>query len=71
MRHPRILVGAAALVCAHALVGAHACAQAVCAEIDYRDPECRVVAENEVARRRSASGVELRFQEPAARSSES
>ncbi len=42
------------------------CAQPECTSPDYSEPECRVIAENEFARLRLASGVELRFQDPAA-----
>ena len=44
----------------------HGCAQPECTNPNYRRAECRVVAENDAARLRLASGVELRFQDPAA-----
>lgn len=40
---------------------AHACAQPECITINYADAECRVIAENEHARLRTASGAEVRF----------
>ncbi|MCB9755503.1 MAG: metallophosphoesterase [Myxococcales bacterium] len=40
------------------------CAQPVCAQPDYRDPDCRVLEENERARLRSSAGAELRMQAP-------
>lgn len=45
----------------------HACAQPECASPDYANPECRVIAENELARLLTGAGVEVRFQEPTAR----
>lgn len=49
-----------------AVLGAasHACSVPECATIDYRRAECRVILENELARMISASGAELRFQDP-------
>jgi len=44
----------------------HACIQPECASPDYGNPECRVLAENELARLLTAAGVEVRFQEPGA-----
>lgn len=40
------------------------CAQPECVVPDYRDPECRVIVEGELARLRAAVGVELRFHDP-------
>lgn len=40
------------------------CVQPECARLDYRDAECRVVAENELARLLTSTGVEIRFQDP-------
>jgi hypothetical protein len=40
--------------------------QPECASPDYGNPECRVIAENELARLLSGAGVEVRFQEPTA-----
>jgi len=45
-------------------IGALTCAQPECVVPDYRDPECRVVVESELARLRAAVGVELRFHDP-------
>ncbi len=59
------LVGLGAL--ASALVWG-ACAVPECTNPDYSDPECRVVAENEHARLRTPSSIEVRFQDPAAAS---
>jgi predicted phosphodiesterase len=40
------------------------CVQPECSTVDYTLAECRVVAENDVARLRLPSGVEIRFQDP-------
>ena len=42
------------------------CLQPECSQPDYTAAECRVLAENELARLATASGVEARFQTPAA-----
>lgn len=42
------------------------CTEVECATPDYTRAECRVLAENEVARLRSSEGVEVRFQTDAA-----
>jgi len=42
------------------------CTQPECANNDYTRAECRVIVENELARRRTAAGIEIRFQRPAA-----
>lgn len=47
-------------------VGAMQCTVAECSRPDYRDPECRVILENELARLETPRGTELRFQEPGA-----
>ena len=52
-----------------ASLGAAGCARPECARPDYTDAECRVVAENAVARLHTATNVELRFQHPDAESS--
>lgn len=61
----RIAIGAAvglgALVAGLAL---EACAVPECTNPDYSEPECRVVAENEFARLRTPSSIEVRFQDP-------
>lgn len=44
------------------------CAQPECVVPDYTDPECRVIAENEVGRLDAAVGAELRFLDPSGRS---
>ena len=54
------------VVGAAAIAGAASCAQPECVVPDYRDPECRVLVENEVARLSAAGGLELRFHDPAA-----
>ncbi len=43
-----------------------ACQQAECSNPDYGNPDCRVLAENELARLGTPGGVELRFQPPGA-----
>lgn len=40
------------------------CEVAQCAQADYSRAECRVIAENELARMSTAAGVEIRFQSP-------
>lgn len=45
--------------------------QPECSSPDYGNPECRVVAENDLARLRTAADIEVRFQEPQARSADS
>ncbi|MEM6293493.1 MAG: metallophosphoesterase [Myxococcota bacterium] len=40
------------------------CALPECTNPDYSEPECRVIAENEFARLRTPSSIELRFQQP-------
>lgn len=57
---PRLLLSAAAGA------STHACTQPECSSPDYGNAECRVVAENELARLLTAEGVEVRFQEPIA-----
>lgn len=47
------------------------CAQPECSSPDYGNPECRVLAENEAARLSLADGLEIRFQDPEATSTES
>ncbi|HET6582900.1 MAG TPA: metallophosphoesterase, partial [Nannocystaceae bacterium] len=42
----------------------HGCTPAECATAKYSDAECRVLAENAMARLRTAGGVEIRFQDP-------
>ncbi|MBX7080111.1 MAG: metallophosphoesterase [Nannocystaceae bacterium] len=69
MNHPRALVAAIALT--SLAPGAGACVQPECSSPDYGNPECRVIAENEFARLRTETGVELRFQQPDARTAES
>jgi hypothetical protein len=54
-------------LCTAAGASSHACAQPECASPDYGNPECRVIAENELARLLTGAGVEVRFQEPTAR----
>ncbi len=49
------------------LLALPACVQPLCAQPDYREAECRVLAENERARLRAAPGAELRFHDPRAR----
>lgn len=44
----------------------HACTQPECASPDYANAECRVLAENELARILTGEGIEIRFQEPGA-----
>ena len=55
-------LGLLALVLASTVL--HGCVRPECADADYGDPECRVVAENELARLRTADGVEVRFADP-------
>lgn len=43
-----------------------ACAQPECVSPNYANAECRVLMENELARTRTPSGVEVRFQDPSA-----
>ncbi len=52
------------LLALSALVPAGGCAVPECTNPDYGLAECRVVAENELARLRTPSGVEVRFQDP-------
>lgn len=40
----------------------HACMQPECSSPNYGNPECRVLAENDMARARTDGGVEIRFQ---------
>lgn len=54
-------------VLASVLVGV-ACAVPECTNPDYSEPECRVIAENEHARLRTPSSIEVRFQDPEAES---
>jgi hypothetical protein len=49
----------------------HACATPECSSPDYGNAECRVLAENELARARTDGGVEIRFQEAGATTAES
>lgn len=44
----------------------HGCVTPECVTPEYDDAECRVVAENAMARLATASGIEVRFQEPQA-----
>ncbi len=46
--------------------GAAGCLQPECSQPDYTAAECRVLAENELARLATSSGVEVRFQTAAA-----
>jgi hypothetical protein len=55
---------AAAMIGWSTWLGPAGCARPECASADYSEPECRVIAENELARLRTADGVELRFQDP-------
>lgn len=55
-------LGLLALVAA--LVPAPACVRPECADANYGDAECRVIAENDLARLLSADGVEIRFADP-------
>lgn len=67
--HPRhALIGAASLLGLGALglTTLEGCTEVECATPDYTRAECRVLAENEVARLRSSEGVEVRFQTDAA-----
>lgn len=50
---------------AMALSSQPGCVVPHCTQPDYSEAECRVIAENELARLRTANGVELRFQDPA------
>ncbi len=43
------------------------CAVPECTNPDYSEPECRVISENELARVRTPSSIEVRFQDPASR----
>lgn len=49
-----------------ALLPVLGCTEAECATPDYSRAECRVLAENDLARLRSSSAVEIRFQDPEA-----
>ncbi len=60
-----ILFAAFAGLCA---LGPGACAVPECTNPDYSDPECRVIVENELARLRTPSSIEVRFQDPVAQS---
>jgi len=60
------LLGLAAVVGATSQI---TCAQPECVVPDYTDPECRVIAENELGRLDAAVGAELRFLDPSGRSS--
>jgi len=44
------------------LLAAHGCVQPECTSAAYGDAECRVIAENELARLLTADGIEARFQ---------
>ncbi len=44
--------------------GLHGCMQAECSTPQYDEAECRVVAENAMARLATSSGIEVRFQHP-------
>lgn len=44
------------------VLGAHGCVQPECTTAAYREAECRVIAENELARLLTADGLEVRFQ---------
>ncbi|MCH9679943.1 MAG: metallophosphoesterase, partial [Deltaproteobacteria bacterium] len=57
----------AALTTTIACTGLTGCVQPHCTTPSYGDAECRVIAENELARLRTADGVELRFSDPDAR----
>lgn len=48
-----------------AVLFASACERAPCVPPDFRSSECRVQAENELARGFDSTGVEVRFQDPA------
>lgn len=60
-------VAGAALALALGAPAMQGCVQPHCTNARYDDAECRVIAENEHARLRASSGVELRFQHPDAR----
>jgi hypothetical protein len=60
-----------ALVLALSLAAHGGCVQPECSSPDFGNPECRVVAENELARLRTEAGVELRFQAADARDASS
>lgn len=47
------------------------CAVPECANARFDDPECRVLAENELARTRTAEGIEVRFQDPSVATADS
>ena len=49
-------------------LGAQGCAVPECTNPDYTRAECRVIAENELARLRTPSSIEVRFQDPRATS---
>ncbi len=68
MRHSQVGLLTFAALAALASVTALTCAQPECVAPDYRDPECRVIAENELARLDAAIGAELRFIDPRGRS---
>lgn len=56
------------LLAVSSLLLAHGCAVPECTNPDYGRAECRVIAENEVARLRTPSSIEVRFQDPDAES---
>lgn len=62
MNAVRVLLASASIIAAS--LASFGCAKPECANVRYTDPECRVVVENELARLRTSTGVEVRFQEP-------
>ncbi|RMG93544.1 MAG: metallophosphoesterase [Deltaproteobacteria bacterium] len=59
--------GAASMVAGLvACVASGGCLQPECSQPDYTSAECRVLAENELARLATSSGIEVRFQNAAA-----
>ena len=64
----KILFTVAGLGALASIVASGSCAVPECTNPDYSEPECRVIAENELARLRTPSSIEVRFQDPAARS---
>jgi len=52
-------------------LGSVHCARTECANPDYHDAECRLIAAHEMARLQRADGLELRFQDPNTRATDS
>jgi calcineurin-like phosphoesterase family protein len=71
MRHAKLEALLGVFAALSAAAAGHGCMQPECSSPLYSSAECRVVAENDLARMLTEDGIELRFQPPGAEGAQS